>query len=268
MELARTRQITPIVHWLDEIGSTNAEMTRRLAIEPADAWPHLSVLATDTQTAGRGRLGRVWTAPAGACLAASVLVRPGRGRVFEPAGYGWIPLLAGAAMSRALTALLPDGHPAQLKWPNDVLIGDSKVCGILTELQPDGAVIIGSGVNLTLETDELPTPTATSLRIAGASATDVDTVLAQYLGELVPVLDRLSAAGGNALAAGLVADIEAACHTIGQSVRVELPTGATQIGLARGLDPLGRLIVDTGESDMLVVAAGDVTHLRVVKSGD
>ena len=273
MQLERTREIAPIALWLDEIGSTNTELSRRMSIEPADAWPHLSVLATDNQTAGKGRLGRVWTAPAGACLAASVVVRPGRGRDFDSMGYGWIPLLAGTAMSRALTELLPAGKPAQLKWPNDVLIRGAKVCGILTELQPDGSVIIGSGVNLTLTQEQLPTPTSTSLALAGASAVDVDSVLAAYLGHLGTLLEKLARTGGNAEAAGLVAEVSADCHTIGQSVRVELPSGESPIGRAIGLDREGRLLVDTAvgdvaEGSILAVAAGDVTHLRVVMNGE
>ena len=273
MQLERTRQIAPIVVWLDEIGSTNSELGRRMSTEPVDAWPHLAVLATDNQTAGKGRLGRVWTAPAGACLAASVVVRPGRGREFDPAGYGWIPLLAGAAMSRALTELLPASRPAQLKWPNDVLIGGAKVCGILTELQPDGSVIIGSGVNLTLTAEQLPTPTSTSLALAGAMPHDSDAVLAAYLSHLNPLLDRLARSGGNASAAGLLADVTQACDTIGQSVRVELPSGESPVGRAVGLDGEGRLLVDTsvgdvGEPHVLAVAAGDVTHLRVVMNGE
>jgi BirA family biotin operon repressor/biotin-[acetyl-CoA-carboxylase] ligase len=256
MQLVRTRETAPIVVWLDEIGSTNNELSRRMSSEPADAWPHLAVLATDNQTAGKGRLGRVWTAPAGACLAASVVVRPGRGREFDPVGYGWIPLLAGTAMSRALTELLPGSNPAQLKWPNDVLISGAKVCGILTELQPDGSVIIGSGVNLDLTADQLPTPTSTSLVLAGATTHDADSVL-----------------GGNADAAGLVADVTHSCDTIGQAVRVELPSGASPVGRAIALDAEGRLIVDTsvgdvGQPELLAVAAGDVTHLRVVMKGE
>jgi BirA family biotin operon repressor/biotin-[acetyl-CoA-carboxylase] ligase len=273
MQLVRTRETAPIVVWLDEIGSTNNELSRRMSSEPADAWPHLAVLATDNQTAGKGRLGRVWTAPAGACLAASVVVRPGRGREFDPVGYGWIPLLAGTAMSRALTELLPGSNPAQLKWPNDVLISGAKVCGILTELQPDGSVIIGSGVNLDLTADQLPTPTSTSLVLAGATTHDADSVLATYLEHLSPLLDRLARAGGNADAAGLVADVTHSCDTIGQAVRVELPSGASPVGRAIALDAEGRLIVDTsvgdvGQPELLAVAAGDVTHLRVVMKGE
>jgi len=273
MQLERARAHAPIVVWLDEIGSTNTELARRMSTEPADAWPHLAVLATDNQTAGKGRLGRVWTAPAGACLAASVVVRPGRGRAFSPEGYGWIPLIAGLAMTRALASLVPAGAGVGLKWPNDVLIADYKICGILTELQPDGSVIIGSGVNLTLTADELPTPTSTSLALAGAPVTDVDSVLAAYLAQLEPLLARLAETGGDAEAAGLLGEVIEGCSTLGRGVRVELPNGQTTLGTAISLDREGRLIVDAsvgdvGEAQLLAVAAGDVTHLRVVMDSD
>ncbi len=268
MTLNRTRQISPRAVWLDEVGSTNTELARLVALEPADAWPHLSVLATGNQTAGKGRLGRVWTAPAGASLAASVLVRPGRGRAFNADGYGWLPLIAGTAMARALAGLVPAPAQVELKWPNDVQIDGAKVCGVLTELQPDGSVIIGSGVNLSLRADQLPTPTSTSLALAGATTTAADDVLAAYLSELAPMLDRLAATGGDAAAAGIVADVSLTCNTIGQSVRVELPSGEKPVGTALGLDDRGCLIVSTMDGQSLAVAAGDVTHLRVIMNGD
>ncbi|HCM49247.1 MAG TPA: biotin--[acetyl-CoA-carboxylase] ligase, partial [Microbacterium sp.] len=103
-------------------GSTNADLLAAVAVEP-DAYPHLSVLVTDDQRAGRGRLDRTWTAPAGAALAISVLVRVSG----IPADQrGWVPLIAGAAMTRALRGqFAPDaaegGPRVGLKWPNDVL---------------------------------------------------------------------------------------------------------------------------------------------------
>jgi BirA family biotin operon repressor/biotin-[acetyl-CoA-carboxylase] ligase len=267
MSLEKTRAISPQVVWLDEIGSTNSELARRLATDSMDAWPHLSVLATDTQTAGKGRLGRVWTAPAGASLAASVLVRPGRGRAFDQEGYGWLPLIAGTAMASALAGLVPAPARVELKWPNDVQIDGFKVCGILTELQPDGSVIIGSGVNLSLTADQLPTPTSTSLALAGADVS-VDDVLSAYLAELTPALDALAAAGGRAAETSIPAAVAARCNTIGQSVRVELPTGEKPVGVATGIDDRGCLIVEAPTGETLIVAAGDVTHLRVIMKGD
>ena len=267
MTLSRTREISPRVLWLDEIGSTNAEIARLVAAEPADAWPHLSVVATDNQTAGKGRLGRVWTAPAGGSLAASVLVRPGRGRAFDPEGYGWLPLIAGAAMAQALADLVESPARVELKWPNDVQINGLKVCGILTELLPDGSVIIGSGVNLALSQDQLPTPTSTSLSLVGANVS-ADELLCAYLAELAPLLDELAQTGGVAAGTSIPGFVSRRCNSIGQSVRVELPSGQSPVGTAVGLDGRGCLLVETTTGECLVVAAGDVTHLRVIMNGE
>ncbi|MFT6535093.1 MAG: BirA family biotin operon repressor/biotin-[acetyl-CoA-carboxylase] ligase, partial [Alpinimonas sp.] len=89
------------------------------------------------------------------------------------AAFAWYPLLAGLAMTRACASVLAVPSVVTLKWPNDVLVNHKKVSGILTELVSTAtgpAVIIGAGVNLTLRADQLPTPTSTSLALAGLSA--------------------------------------------------------------------------------------------------
>jgi BirA family transcriptional regulator, biotin operon repressor / biotin---[acetyl-CoA-carboxylase] ligase len=257
VQLPRASAIASRLEVLESAGSTNDELRAR-ATGP-DPWPHLSAVATDRQTAGRGRLGRVWTAPPGGSLALSVLVRPGL--PFE--ALGWVPLLAGLAVVRTLR---DSGAAASLKWPNDVLLDGRKVCGILTELLPDGSgVIVGIGVNLRLREDELPVPTATSLALEGVPA-DADDVAAGILGELRDLAGALGAAGGNAEASGLRAAVAAACGTLGRSVRVELPSGGVLRGTATGIDGAGRLeVLPEGEpqdAGAVAVSAGDVTHLR------
>ena len=257
MQLPNASAIAARLDVLESAGSTNDELRiRATGLEP---WPHLSVVATDRQTAGRGRLGRVWTAPPGRSLAMSVLLRP----AVPSDALGWIPLLAGLAVVRTLRSL---GGDASLKWPNDVLIAGRKVCGILTELLPDGSgVIAGIGVNLRLAEDELPVPTATSLLLEGVDA-DADAVATGILGELRDLVDALAAAGGSADASGVRAAVSAACGTLGRPVRVELPSGEVLRGTATGIDGAGRLEVlpETGAKDAgpLAVSAGDVTHLR------
>src|SRR6187402_2974831 len=114
MELPRSSALVARLEVLPATGSTNTDLARAAAREP-DAWPAPAVLATDHQTAGRGRLGRTWSAPAGSSLAVSVLLRP---RI--PAErLGWLSLAAGAAMTEALAGL---GVGARAEWPNDVLI--------------------------------------------------------------------------------------------------------------------------------------------------
>ncbi|MEN2738069.1 biotin--[acetyl-CoA-carboxylase] ligase [Microbacterium sp. X-17] len=238
-------------------GSTNRDLVRAAAEEP-DGWPHLSVLLTTDQRAGRGRLDRQWIAPAGTALAVSVVLRMS----LPPQARGWIPLLAGAAMTRAVARQAQSGgHTVGLKWPNDVLVDGRKICGILAEAVPGSdAVVVGSGVNTRMPSDALPVPTATSFADLGIGV-DEDLLLADYLAALAEQLRALVAAGGDASAAGLRAELEALCLTLGRDVEVSLPDGSTLAGRAQRLDADGRLVVVAGSTEV-PVAAGDVIHVR------
>lgn len=255
MDLPRTAALAARLEWRDETGSTNADLAAAAAAAPAD-WPAWSVLATDTQTAGRGRLGRAWTAPPGTSLAISVLLKP---RI--PADrYGWLSLLAGTAMATALRAA---GVPASVKWPNDVLIGGRKVCGLLAEALPDGSgAVLGAGLNHRLAADELPVPTATSLAIEGGP-TDPDALIAGWLERLRSLVGALEAAGGDPVASGLHAAVTGTCETIGRRVRVSLPDGSAVVGTATGIDADGRIEVAADRiGGTTAIATGDVEHLR------
>ena len=243
MDLPRSRAVAPALEVLDEIGSTNAELAAR--VEPDE----FTVLVTTNQTTGRGRLDRSWVAPAGTSLAVSVLLpRP------AAAGLGWVPLLAGLAMRRAVASLVHG--PVALKWPNDVQVGGRKISGILAELV-SGGVVVGAGLNLTMTHDQLPTPTATSLTLEGAHPSELaDRALAAYLLELRSLATLLSTD-----APALRAAVADGCDTLGRQVRVELPGGDELRGTAIRLDELGRLVVLTTSGEALV-AAGDITHLR------
>ena len=265
MELPRTIGETPRLRVLDEATSTN-DVLAGFVVSGNE--PSLSTVLTLNQTSGRGRLGRVWVAPKDRALAVSVLVRPElpAANSSGPFPYGWIPLLAGAAICESLDALVLDGRTG-LKWPNDVQIDGRKVCGVLAELVPSGdAVIVGSGINLSLTGDELPVPTATSLLLAGVSEEGdelVDSVVSRYLATLAELVDRLQAAGGDAVRSGIHRVVSEWCRTIGSEVRVSLPGGADLYGTATGIDPGGRLLVrDRSAGNTRAVAAGDVTHLR------
>ena len=252
MSFRRSRALVPVLEVLPEAGSTNDVLRAR-----AGDLPDLSVVVTDDQTGGRGRLGREWVSPPGKALAISVLLRPVG---LRPEAFGWFPLLAGLAMSRALTGFVPG--EVEVKWPNDVLIGGEKVCGILCELLPGmTGLVVGTGVNLTQDSAELPTETATSLALAGATDPDPDAVLAAYLTELTKLYREFLASGGDPGRSALRDEVAEACHTLGRVVRVELPGGGIVEGAAVAIDDGGRLIVesDTGRT---AVAAGDVTHLR------
>ncbi|WP_164233493.1 biotin--[acetyl-CoA-carboxylase] ligase [Microbacterium hydrocarbonoxydans] len=251
MELSASRRIAARLEVLPETGSTNADL-RALAADAA-AWPHLSVLLTEHQTAGRGRLDRVWTAPAGSSVAISTLLR----RLPEIDVRGWIPLAAGAAMADAVAAQLP-GHDVSVKWPNDVLVDGRKICGILAEATAD-AVIVGTGVNTAMTATELPVPTATSFAALGVQA-DVDRMLADYLRALDDLVAEL-ATTGDAVRSGLHGAVTARCGTLGLDVRISLPGDRILEGVATSLDADGRLLVVADGAEH-TVSAGDVVHVR------
>ncbi|MCR2793731.1 biotin--[acetyl-CoA-carboxylase] ligase [Microbacterium sp. zg.Y625] len=251
--------VSPRLQVVESTDSTNAHLIRDLEHDPA-GHPHLSVLLTDDQRAGRGRLDRSWTTPPGTALAVSVLVRvpdlPAHAR-------GWIPLVAGAAMTRALTDVLSGHvHKVALKWPNDVLLDGGKVCGILAEVVPGdpSAVVVGAGVNTSMRRVDLPVPTATSFAAVGVDV-DLDDLLARYLRHLDEQLAALAGTGGDAAASGVRAEVEERCDTIGRDVSVSMPDGGVLVGRAVRLDADGRLVVEVSGVETMV-SAGDVVHVR------
>ncbi|GAA4754015.1 biotin--[acetyl-CoA-carboxylase] ligase [Amnibacterium soli] len=254
MELPRAAALVARLEVLDEIGSTNTELVRRVTADPA-AWPAPAVLLTDHQTAGRGRLGRSWSAAAGDSLAISVLLRPD----VPTQRLGWLSLAAGAAMTEALNGL---GVAARAKWPNDVLIDGRKVCGVLAEALPDGAgVVIGAGLNHAADRAALPVPTATSLAAEGGP-TDPDLLVAAYLERLLARVNDLATVGGDPDRSGLRDAVRAVSDTIGRRVRV-LRADEAVTGEAIDIDVEGRIVVDRGPiGGLLACATGDVEHLR------
>ncbi|NUR08705.1 MAG: biotin--[acetyl-CoA-carboxylase] ligase [Nocardioidaceae bacterium] len=229
-----------------ESPSTNADVLARAGEEPG------LELLSEHQTAGRGRLGRTWVTPARSALTFSVLVR-----AEVPLGrWPWLPLVTGSAVADALRGTAE--VPATLKWPNDVLVGERKVAGILVELADTAAgpaAVVGVGLNTTLTQDELPVPTATSLALEGAATTDRTLLAAEVLLALVRHLD-VWRAGGSPRAAYL-----GYAATVGRRVAVDLPGGARVEGHAVDVDDDGRLLVDDGTT-VHALGAGDVVHVR------
>jgi len=287
MDLPKSRAAVPRLEFLPTAGSTNDELREAASGPSASAWPHGSVIVTDDQTRGRGRMGRTWLAPTGKTLAISVLVRPELpgGRPFPAEAYGWIPLMAGAAMTEAVRRAVDaaaaanagdtddedatGGVEVELKWPNDVLVSGFKICGILSELVPPstgsgttGAVVVGAGLNLTLDEHDLPTLTSTSLLLVTGAQPDADAVLADFLSGFLSLVRAFGEHGADAAASGIASRVSELCGTLGSEVRVELPGDRELIGVAERLDRDGRLIVRDRNGEAQSVAAGDVTHLR------
>lgn len=261
MDFPLARAAATTLQSMEQTGSTNDELARQAAVGNV---AEFSAVVTLNQTAGRGRLGRAWVAPAGQSVAVSVVLVPERRVARER--LGWIPLIAGLAMTRAVAAALP-GAAVSLKWPNDVLISDRKVSGLLTDLLPGSAgVVVGAGLNLTIPTDALPVPTATSLAVEGAEEPAeelADRALSVYLSELRALWGAYCDHSGDAESSGILSAVTAECSTLGQLVRVSLPDGRALVGTAVDLDPSGQLRIRLAtDASVVAVAAGDVTHLR------
>ncbi|HPT95173.1 MAG TPA: biotin--[acetyl-CoA-carboxylase] ligase [Microbacteriaceae bacterium] len=246
---------------LESTGSTNADLVAEVRADPEE-WPEGSVLLTQDQRAGRGRLDREWTTPPGSALAASVVVDA---EGVPADARGWLPLIAGVAMTRAVTrAVRGTGHKVSLKWPNDVLVDGQKISGILAEMVTGSerdAIVVGVGVNTAMTVEQLPVDTATSFAALGIDA-DVDLLLVAYLFTISERWDALRATQGNPFTAGVHHEVVAVCGTIGTEVLVHLPGGDELRGEAFGIDEFGRLQVRTADGTETVVSAGDVVHVR------
>jgi BirA family biotin operon repressor/biotin-[acetyl-CoA-carboxylase] ligase len=195
----------------------------------------------------------------------SVLLRP----PVEPVRLGWLPLLTGLSVAVAVRRLAGraaagDFGPAspagtvdvRLKWPNDLLVGERKLAGILAE-KVDDAVIVGVGLNVSMREAELPVPTATSLTIEGAAFSEREALLRAILRELETWYREWASMGGDPERSGLRTAYKELCATLGGEVRVELPGEYVLEGTATDVDTAGRLVV--GDRSL---SAGDVVHIR------
>jgi BirA family biotin operon repressor/biotin-[acetyl-CoA-carboxylase] ligase len=176
--------------------------------------------------------------------------------------------MAGVAVTDALIRVC--GLPATLKWPNDVLVpappngAESKVAGLLAEVVANKGVVVGLGLNVSQDVDELPVPTATSLRLAGSATTDRDTVVRAVLRALSERYRAfVDADRPGAGATGLAAVYRERCSTLGRTVQVHLPDETVVTGQAEGVDDQGRLLLRT-QAQTRTLSVGDVVHIRPV----
>jgi len=253
------------VQFKESSGSTNTELADLASRGQAG---HLSVYYTEHQQAGKGRLGRAWVTPLGSSITVSVLMVPGASVPTET--LSWYTMLAALAWSRAAERLAE--IPVRIKWPNDLLAGEFKICGILAQMVQVGGgygVVVGTGMNVDQSREELPVSTATSLRLASSRPIDRTQLLSEYLKELVN-LDRsfrqvsgsvqmpLSGFDGQSLRE-MVSDKLA---TLGHEVRVEFPDGSTLEATAVALAADGALVLQDRSGQRTHVLAGDVHHVR------
>ncbi|MFN8037067.1 MAG: biotin--[acetyl-CoA-carboxylase] ligase [Acidimicrobiia bacterium] len=235
------------VRWFPELDSTN-----RYLLDEARAGAAEGVVAVaDRQTAGRGRLGRAWSDGPGASLLVSVLLRPS----VDAARVHVVTMAAALAMAEAVGRSA--GFEPGIKWPNDLVVGDRKLAGVLAEVEVAAgairAVVVGIGVNV--EWESFPPELAgiaTACNLESGRPVDRSALLVEYLVRLDGRLRDLDAAA---------AGYRRRLRTLGRRVRVELP-GGTLTGVAVDVDHFGRLLVETGPGCIEEVAAGDVIHLR------
>lgn len=216
------------------------------------------VAVADHQTAGRGRLDRTWEAPPGSALLLSVLLRPS----LLPTHVHSTTMVAAIAASDAFEEVA--GFRPLLKWPNDVVVDDRKLGGLLAEAELEGdkvdAVVVGLGLNVNW--DEAPPELAeiavAANQVAGRPV-DREALLTHFLDRLEEHYSALVEPGGWR---GTLLNYRRLSSTLGRDVRVELP-GETFTGRAVEVTGEGHLLVEVG-GDVRRIPAGDVVHLRSV----
>lgn len=242
-----------------QTASTNADVAAALRDGSGDGGVGLVVVA-EHQSAGRGRLGRTWEAPA----RSAVLLSAGIAPPVPVESWSLLPLLTGVAVAEALQAV--SRLLVELKWPNDLLAGGRKLGGILVERvdRPAAgssrpAAVVGVGVNVSVRAAELPVPDATSVAVEGG-VTDREPLVAEIVRTLGRRLAAWVDAGGDARA--VLPAYRAICATMGSEVTVRLPGDEVVTGRAVDVDDTGRLVVVSGDGARRAFSAGDVTHVR------
>jgi BirA family transcriptional regulator, biotin operon repressor / biotin---[acetyl-CoA-carboxylase] ligase len=229
-------------------GSTNDD-----ALAAArDGAPHGALFVAESQTNGRGRRGNPWLGTPGQSALFTVLLRPSVA-VERASGLALVGGLAVRAAVELWLRAAGQNEPALVKWPNDVVIGGRKVCGILAESQVRSsqvvAVVLGIGLNM--GPGELPpglAETATTLSAWGARNLDAETLVADVLTELEPRVEQFLAGGEST-----VAELRAHDALVGRRVRV----GAAE-GIAEGINRSGSLLLRDEKGALEVIIAGHV----------
>jgi BirA family transcriptional regulator, biotin operon repressor / biotin---[acetyl-CoA-carboxylase] ligase len=220
---------------LERCGSTQDEL-RALAAAGA---PAFTVVRADVQDAGRGRRGRTWHTRPGAAMLASVLLRPSRAPGELPA----LAIVGGLAAARVARTL---GVDARVRWPNDVVVGERKLAGVLAELVDGPAVLLGVGMNADAAADDLPATDGlapTSLFLEGVTPPTPTELARLLVAELRPLSARFDEGGFDALRA----DADELDALRDHEVELVLAGESSIRGLARGFAADGALVLETPE---------------------
>lgn len=249
-----TRWLGRPLHYYPTLPSTN-DLLVELAAQDA---PTGSMVVTDYQSRGKGRLGRRWLAPAGTSLLFSLLFRP----EWPPEQAAWLTMIAGLAAVRAIESVT--GQPASLKWPNDLVLPAGnrwcKVGGLLLEGQFSAdrmhAAVLGIGINVNIEPEQLPSThyPASSLLIESGRVVQ----RASLLGSILKSLESEYEAADRGQSPHL--DWQSRLITLGRRIQVTTSSdGRTIVGIAEGTDDWGRILVRDDSGRQHAMAAGDVT---------
>ena len=205
-----------------------------------------TILASEYQSSGRGRLDRTFTAAPMSALTFSIYIEP----KVEREEWSFLTLLAGLSVHEALHALDPQVSIG-IKWPNDLLIGEKKFAGMIAQATKKG-VVLGIGINVAMTSEELPVENATSLALEGFANLDRNQILATIINHLEINVEMWEHDKS------FLAEYQSASVTVGSDVEVTLPGGEILKGRAVGISNAGALLLEDGSE----VTVGDVVHLR------
>ena len=254
------------IELFDCLPSTNREAVQ---LAQADV-EHGTVVVAESQTAGRGRLSRIWFSPPGINLYCSIILRTARPPERLTEWLSWLPLVSALAAAEAIEQVT--SIHVSVKWPNDLLISERKVGGILCESgagsRSDPFQIIGIGINVNGDQDDWPADlrdSATSIRQERKILVDRNRLLAQLLLELEHCLDELTVHGTSRLALAY----HQRCSTIGITVRATLAGGEVIVGLAEGIGQDGSLRIrpqtaypHSETPEIVTLRVADIIHVR------
>lgn len=247
----KTNIIGKDIKYFEETESTNI-----IAREIAESVEEGTVVIAESQTGGRGRLGRKWISPEGG-IWLSIIIKPKIQPLYAPR----ITLLAGVSVAKTIRSF---GLPAKIKWPNDVLINGKKVCGILTEIEAEIDLIdycvVGIGIDANVDTDSFPEEireSSTSLKKELGHDINRVELLQKLLSEFEALYLRFQKDGFPSI----LEEWRDMSATIGEWVKITTQT-RTIYGEAVGVDNEGALILETGEGQLEKILAGNCEHLR------
>ena len=255
-----TRWLGQTIHFFQQLDSTNLT-AMELALEGA---PEGTAVLAEEQLRGRGRGSRSWHSPAGVGIYCSIILRP----ILLPAKAQLITLMTAVAIARAIAK--ETGLSPRIKWPNDILLNDRKVAGILLESKASSQqiehAVIGFGINANHTSADLPPEPmskAGSLRMELDRPVERGALIAAIFAEVEGLYEMIQRED-------LTMILEEWRHfsaTLGQPIRVWQQGRVTE-GMATDIDEEGGLLVKTKDESMVLIHAGDVEHLRLALDGE